>query len=221
MNYELSNEESKQPNVKASSALRALYQYIKGSQLKILLAFLFLIIVSLTSIASPFIIGDVTNKYIPVGDKDNLFKSLILLAAVYIAGSIFSYFQVRVMGQVGQTILFRIRNAVFQKLQSLPLQFFNQNKSGDLISRINNDTDKMNQAFSETLLRFSGDILVIIGIAIVREIGPVITALIFAGKIASSIGAELGSMKVTEQIDAMEVSGTNPFKYLVVTRVMA
>jgi phospholipid/cholesterol/gamma-HCH transport system permease protein len=62
---------------------------------------------------------------------------------------------------------------------------------------------------------------VIVGIAIIREIGPVITALIFAGKIGSSIGAELGSMKVTEQIDAMEVSGTNPFKYLVVTRVMA
>jgi phospholipid/cholesterol/gamma-HCH transport system permease protein len=61
----------------------------------------------------------------------------------------------------------------------------------------------------------------IVGIAVVREIGPVITALIFAGKIGSSIGAELGSMKVTEQIDAMEVSGTNPFKYLVVTRVLA
>lgn len=60
-----------------------------------------------------------------------------------------------------------------------------------------------------------------VGIAIVREIGPVITALIFAGKIGSSIGAELGSMRVTEQIDAMEVSGTNPFKYLVVTRVLA
>lgn len=61
----------------------------------------------------------------------------------------------------------------------------------------------------------------IVSIAVVREIGPVITALIFAGKIGSSIGAELGSMKVTEQIDAMEVSGTNPFRYLVVTRVLA
>ena len=58
-------------------------------------------------------------------------------------------------------------------------------------------------------------------IAIIREIGPAITALIFAGKIGSSIGAELGSMRVTEQIDAMEVSGTNPFKYLVVTRTLA
>lgn len=60
-----------------------------------------------------------------------------------------------------------------------------------------------------------------VGIAFVREIGPVVTALICAGKIGSGIGAELGSMKVTEQIDAMEVSGTNPFKFLVVTRVWA
>lgn len=60
-----------------------------------------------------------------------------------------------------------------------------------------------------------------VSISIVREIGPVVTALICAGKIGSGIGAELGSMKVTEQIDAMEVSGTNPYKYLVVTRVLA
>jgi len=60
-----------------------------------------------------------------------------------------------------------------------------------------------------------------VGIAIVREIGPVITALICAGKVGSGISAEIASMKVTEQIDAMEVSGTNPFKYLVITRVTA
>src|ERR1035441_5152055 len=58
-------------------------------------------------------------------------------------------------------------------------------------------------------------------ISIVREIGPLVTALICAGKIGSGISAELGSMKVTEQIDAMEVSGTNPFKYLVATRILA
>ncbi|HEX7414223.1 MAG TPA: ABC transporter permease [Bacteroidia bacterium] len=60
-----------------------------------------------------------------------------------------------------------------------------------------------------------------VGVSIVREIGPVITALMCAGKVGSNIGAELGSMKVTEQIDAMEVSGTNPFKYVVVTRIIA
>ncbi|SHN33311.1 phospholipid/cholesterol/gamma-HCH transport system permease protein [Cyclobacterium lianum] len=60
-----------------------------------------------------------------------------------------------------------------------------------------------------------------VSVSLVREIAPVITALICAGKIGSGIGAELGSMRVTEQIDAMEVSGTNPFKYLVITRVLA
>jgi phospholipid/cholesterol/gamma-HCH transport system permease protein len=61
----------------------------------------------------------------------------------------------------------------------------------------------------------------VVSVSLIREIVPVITALICAGKIGSGIGAELGSMNVTEQIDAMEVSGANPFKYLVVTRVLA
>lgn len=61
----------------------------------------------------------------------------------------------------------------------------------------------------------------LIAIAIVRALGPLVTAIIAAGKVGSSIGAELGSMNVTEQIDAMEVSGTNPFKFLVVSRVLA
>ena len=60
-----------------------------------------------------------------------------------------------------------------------------------------------------------------VAISIIREMGPVITALICAGKIGSSMGAELGSMRVTEQIDAMEVSSTNPFKFLIVPRVLA
>lgn len=60
-----------------------------------------------------------------------------------------------------------------------------------------------------------------VAISLIREMGPVITALIFAGKVGSGMGAELGSMRVTEQIDAMEVSSTNPIRYLVVTRVLA
>ena len=74
-----------------------------------------------------------------------------------------------------------------------------------------------------TMAKFGAEswIPTMVGLTIIREMGPIITALIFAGKIGSSIGAELGSMRVTEQIDAMEVSGTNPFKYLVFTRVLA
>ncbi|MDO9186480.1 MAG: ABC transporter permease [Bacteroidia bacterium] len=74
-----------------------------------------------------------------------------------------------------------------------------------------------------TLAQFGAEswLPAMVAVSIIREIGPVITALIFAGKVGSGIGAELASMKVTEQIDAMEVSGTNPFKYLVVTRILS
>ena len=74
-----------------------------------------------------------------------------------------------------------------------------------------------------TLAKFGSESLLpaMVALSIIREIGPVITALIFAGKVGSGIGAELASMNVTEQIDAMQVSGTNPFKYLVVTRVLS
>ncbi|MGZ3959489.1 MAG: MlaE family ABC transporter permease, partial [Flavisolibacter sp.] len=61
----------------------------------------------------------------------------------------------------------------------------------------------------------------LVAVAIVRALAPLVTALICAGKVGSNIGAELCSMKVTEQIDAMEVSAINPYKYLVVTRVLA
>ena len=74
-----------------------------------------------------------------------------------------------------------------------------------------------------TLARFGAESLLpaMVAVSIIREIGPAISALIFAGKVGSGIGAELASMNVTEQIDAMQVSGTNPFKYLVVTRVLS
>jgi phospholipid/cholesterol/gamma-HCH transport system permease protein len=74
-----------------------------------------------------------------------------------------------------------------------------------------------------TLARFGAESFIpnMVALSVVRELGPVLTALIFAGRVSSGIGAELGSMRVTEQIDAMEVSAVNPYRYLVVTRILA
>ena len=74
-----------------------------------------------------------------------------------------------------------------------------------------------------TLVEFGAEAWLpkMVSLSLIREISPMVTALICAGKVGSGMGAELGSMRVTEQIDAMEVSGTNPFKYLVVTRVFS
>ncbi len=74
-----------------------------------------------------------------------------------------------------------------------------------------------------TLMRFGAESFLpaMVSLSVIRELGPVITALIFAGRVSSGIGAELGSMRVTEQIDAMEVSAINPYRFLVVTRILA
>ena len=76
---------------------------------------------------------------------------------------------------------------------------------------------------SSTLARFGGQGLLpsMIAVAVLREIGPIITALVVSGRVGAGIGAELGAMRVSEQIDAMEVAALNPFRYLVVTRVLA
>ncbi|MFO7446914.1 MAG: ABC transporter permease [Ignavibacteriaceae bacterium] len=73
------------------------------------------------------------------------------------------------------------------------------------------------------MMRFGAESFLpgMVALSVVRELGPVLTALIFAGRVSSGIGAELGSMRVTEQIDAMEVGAVNPYKYLVVTRILA
>jgi phospholipid/cholesterol/gamma-HCH transport system permease protein len=73
------------------------------------------------------------------------------------------------------------------------------------------------------LMEFGAETMLpaMVATSMIREMGPVITALICAGKIGSGIGAELGSMKVSEQIDAMEISAINPVRYLIVTRVFA
>ena len=70
------------------------------------------------------------------------------------------------MGGVGRRLLFNLRNKIFNKLQELPVAFFNQNKAGDLISRINNDTDKLNQFFSQALMQFISNIMLIVGTGI-------------------------------------------------------
>jgi ATP-binding cassette subfamily B protein len=167
MQYKLDLSENSKQNLTTSQMYKPLLRFMQGSRLAMFGAFVLLLINSATIILVPFITGDVTNKYIPVGDKDSLLKAVVLIAGIYLIGALASYYQIRVMGAVGQSVLYRIRAAIFAKIQSLPLAFFNSNKSGDLISRINNDTDKLNQTFSETLLRFTGDIVVIIGIGIV------------------------------------------------------
>ncbi|GAB4285725.1 MAG: ABC transporter ATP-binding protein [Candidatus Dojkabacteria bacterium] len=142
------------------------------------------IIGSAITVVGPFIIGDITDEYIPVGDRDGLVKAVLLLFGLYFIAFISTYFQIVIMGRVGQNLLYKLRGSIFSVIQNLPLEFFQQNKSGDIISRINNDTDKLNQTFSENILRFIGNIFIIIGIGVIVLIAEPKLGLIIVGTAA-------------------------------------
>jgi len=129
-------------------------------------ALIAVIITSTSGLLGPMIIGNTIDVYIRNRDFQGVVLSALVLLGVYVCGLFSSYFQTQRMGSVGRRVLFNLRNALFTKLQSLPVAFFNQNKTGDLISRINNDTDKLNQFFSQALVQFAGNLFMMTGAGI-------------------------------------------------------
>ena len=124
------------------------------------------VVSSLAGLLGPLIIAHTIDTYIRTGDFGGVLRFAGLLVVLYIASFIATYVQTQTMGSVGRRVLFALRNTLFTKLQELPLDFFNQNKAGDLISRINNDTDKLNQFFAQSLVQLAANLFMMVGAAI-------------------------------------------------------
>jgi ATP-binding cassette subfamily B protein len=133
---------------------------------RVLVAFAATIVGATMGLLGPMIIGRAIDVYVRGGAFRGVVWSAAVLLAAYLIGLVATYVQTQQMGRVGREVLFNLRNTLFAKLQALPLEFFNQNKAGDLISRINNDTDKLNQFFSQALVQVAGNVFVMVGAAI-------------------------------------------------------
>jgi ATP-binding cassette, subfamily B, bacterial len=118
------------------------------------------------TLVGPIIIGRAVDTYVRLKDSHGLLMSAVLLLAVYLVGVAASYTQILTMGGVGRRVLYSVRNVVFAKLQDLPLAFFTENKAGDLISRVNNDTDKLNQFVAQALMQFVSSLFLMTGVAV-------------------------------------------------------
>jgi ATP-binding cassette subfamily B protein len=147
-------------------SLIKIWPFLRPDLFKVIGALFLVLLNSALNVYAPLLMGQIIDTYIVNGDKDSLTAYSLLLVGIYILMSLTGYLQIYWMGTVGQNVLFKLRDAIFRKIQSLPLSFFNVNRTGDLISRINNDTQKLNQAFSEVILRFVGNIFVFVGIGI-------------------------------------------------------
>ncbi|MDP3644051.1 MAG: ABC transporter ATP-binding protein [Bacteroidota bacterium] len=178
MNYNLNDITGAKEQKKSTiSALKRLLGLIQEEKRTIILAMIIIFINSGLSLIGPFLIGHTIDSYIQSKQYHGVIIFSSILLGIYLTAFITNYLQIKIMGGVGQRMLFSLRNAVFNKLQELPVDFFNQNKAGDLISRINNDTDKLNLFFSQSLMNFIGSIFTMVG----------------AGIFLLSINPELGS----------------------------
>jgi ATP-binding cassette subfamily B protein len=163
MNYNLNSLSGKQQKTSTLAGLKKLLQLIEHERKNLLIALGAILTNATLNLLGPFIIGYTIDKYVSHKDFNGVLFYGGILLCMYLVALVTSYFQTKLMGSVGQRMLYTLRNAIFNKLQQLPVDFFNQNKAGDLISRVNNDTDKLNQFFSQSLMQFIGNIATMVG----------------------------------------------------------
>ena len=165
-NYNLNIVTGEQKKTSTWPALRKLIDLLPDQKGRLYLALVIMIIYAVLSMVAPIIIGTTINKYIldkTHQDYAGILRNCGWLLVIYSLNLVAVYLRTTLMGGFGQRLLFSLRNAIFNKLQELPVAFFAQNKAGDLISRVNNDTDKINQFFSQSLMQFISSLFIIAG----------------------------------------------------------
>nr|WP_321357583.1 ABC transporter ATP-binding protein [uncultured Draconibacterium sp.] len=167
MNYNLNRTpDKKEKKLPFLKSLKKLVAIISGERRNLIIAFAAIALNAALSLAGAYVIGYTVDNYVQTKDYNGILLFAGILLAMYMVAFFVNYAQMIMMGGIGQRMLYSLRNSVFNKLQELPLDFFNQNKSGDLISRINNDTQKVNEFFSQSLMRFIGGIITMTGAGI-------------------------------------------------------
>ncbi len=170
MSYNLNKNKNADKNsterITTKVILSRLMSLVGQERRNLYIAIVFIFINSGLNLIAPYLMGSAVDKYIVTNQYDGLIKISIILLGIFMLALVSGYTQAQLMGRVGQRMMFNLRNNVFSKLQDLPIGFFTENKAGDLISRINNDTDKINQFFSQSLVQFMSSIFTMLGAAI-------------------------------------------------------
>lgn len=166
MNYNLNQLTSSQEKQSTYQSLKRLLKLISNEHKNLWLALIAILINSGLLLLGPLLVGHTIDTYIRTKQFHGVLVFGGILLVMYLIAMITGYTQTKLMGGIGQRMLFILRNAIFNKLQEFPVSFFNQNKAGDLISRVNNDTDKLNQFFSQSLMQFVSSIITMIGAGI-------------------------------------------------------
>ncbi len=228
MNYNLNIKNGQPVNVKVSTSttLKRLLTLMGEERRNLFVAMIFILINSGLNLIAPYILGHTVDTYVVTHHYDGVIKYSIILFGIFCLALVSGYTQAQLMGRVGQRMLFNLRNMVFNKLQDLPIDFFNQNKAGDLISRVNNDTDKINQFFSQSLVQFMSSIFTMIGAGVfllsinvklaLAALAPALILWIFTRSVSPWVkSTNTANMKSTGGLSAEIQESLNNFKVIV------
>lgn len=226
MNYNLNQINGKEEKKSTFAVLKKLLQLISDERRKVLLAFIAIVINSTLLLLSPLIIGHTIDTYVSTKQFDGVLRYSAILFVMFLLTLATGYLQTKLMGGVGQRMLYTLRNAIFSKLQELPVSFFSQNKAGDLISRVNNDTDKLNQFFSQSLMQFLSSIFTMLGSGIflllinfklgAATLGPALLILLFTALVSAWVKSKnVLNLKSVGNLSAGIQESLNNFKVII------
>ena len=228
MNYNLNIKKGFQSTEKVSTAttLKRLMSLIGVERKNLYIAMVFIFINSGLNLIGPYLMGHAVDNFVVTKHYDGVIKYSVILFAVFCMALVSGYTQAQLMGRVGQRMLYNLRNTIFGKLQELPIDFFNQNKAGDLISRVNNDTDKISQFFSQSLVQFMSSIFTMLGAGIfllsiniklaLAALVPAMVLLIFTRTISPWVkNRNTTNMRSTGSLSSEIQESLNNFKVIV------
>ena len=162
INFEKSNEKLNNPKETTFRILK----YIGNKRLSLMLIFVFCVITTLVSIMGTKLNGEIVDKYISVGDISGLFRICIVLIFMYLVATLSTFIQNRLMVSIAQKTSAEIRKDLYEKMQHLPLKYFDTHSSGDLMSRLTNDIDNINMTMSQSITQLISGVINIVGMLI-------------------------------------------------------
>jgi len=212
--------------VSTGTTLKRLMTLMGQERKNLYIAMFFILINSGLNLIGPYLMGHAVDNFVVTKHYEGVIKYSIILFGVFALALVSGYTQAQLMGRVGQRMLFNLRNTVFNKLQELPIDFFTQNKAGDLISRVNNDTDKINQFFSQSLVQFMSSIFTMIGAGIflfsikpvlaLAALAPALFLLFFTRSVSPWVkNTNTINMKSTGMLSAEIQESLNNFKVII------
>ncbi|WP_313964406.1 ABC transporter ATP-binding protein [uncultured Peptostreptococcus sp.] len=167
----------KKKEVSFTKTMKRLLDYASGDKLNVLIVLIFSIVSTIFAIIGPKIMGNATTEIfngliskIRDGgqgiDFSKLLKIIFVLTILYIISTVFSYAQSYIMSGVAQRISYRLRQEISQKINRLPMEYFDKNSKGDIISRVTNDVDTLSQTMNQSLMQVVTSVITVVGVFI-------------------------------------------------------